>query len=776
MSVDRRSFKNTRKLSLASQNSIELDATKLLELITADDTNGNDAPEIRITRKSLSKISKDLNLTEEELDIIFAALDSDEDGYISSSELRQKAQRRNQLVFERCPSEVDALSELGDELSRLDSYCQEQVCELYQQLHHAGNPELLETYESVILGILKDLRQQQVENDRLEKSFKREKEQHDRHMRQMEEEMELQVQRVEERVRKREEEKKEGEKAEMRGKVQEEINMLQQNLKRLQQDGPEAKNKEIEEQLLHLKGKVEEMTFANRQLKSELTDTQTNLALVKSEFASVKQQLNEKIHELNMEKESNSDYQREQENLTRQLHLLHDANKRLHDTNDDLREAVEVARRASPIRQQSLTGLSTLSWFRRENSSQRTCKSLSNTSTVGTTLPDYRRGSLMSEYFQSTPLIRSRMGSQSSLVEEPQTSSVVTVQNLARHSSRVVPSKLPHQDTCESDGGILEDIDSGHSTLRDGNENDLDREAFLNDAETMHRLMADKRHRRNRSNRDLPMLEDIDSNDELDTESEMGPMDCVDAKLYRNVVDRRIGSGSSRSSSTRSSRSRDSFNRRQSTLTQDTTPKVNKDPERMFKVVLAGDAAVGKSSLIMRLCKGKFVENLSSTLGVDFQTKMIELDGRTVALQLWDTAGQERFRSIAKSYFRRADGVLLLYDCTYERSFTSIREWMDSIEDGSIKKLPIMLCGNKTDMRTEAERLGRTVVSYDDGQRLAREYSALFIETSAKDGSNVTDSVVELTRLMRANEDLEVKESGLQLHDKTLSKGKGCCG
>ncbi|XP_053385023.1 ras and EF-hand domain-containing protein homolog isoform X5 [Mercenaria mercenaria] len=722
-------------------------------------------------------------LTREEIKSVFQALDKDGDGKIGKDEFSHgfkeisetlKDRRRSRIQSNNSLDEVSLEEFIGDLDEGLQTLsCQEQVCELYQQLHHAGNPELLETYESCILGILKDLRQHQVENDRLEKSFKREKEQHERHMRQMEEEMEMQVQRVEERVRKKEEEKKEEEKAEMRGKVQEEINMLQQNLKRLQQDGPEAKNKEIEEQLLHLKGKVEEMTFANRQLKSELTDAHTNLALVKGDFASVKQQLNEKIHEISMDKETISEYQREQENLTRQLHLLHDANKRLHDTNDDLREAVEVARRASPIRQQSVTGLSTLSWFRDEIAKERIRKRLSNTSTVGT-LPDYRRGSLMSEYFQSAPLIRSRMGSQSSLIEEPH-AAPVTVQNLAKHSPRVVPVKLPHQDTCESDAGILEDIDSGHSTLRDGNENDLDREAFLNDAETMHRLMADKRHRRSRSNRDLPLIEDIDSNDEMDTESEI-PLDCVDAKLYRHVVDqRRIGSGSSRSSSSRSSRSREGFSRRQSTLTQDTTAKVSKDPDRMFKVVLAGDAAVGKSSLIMRLCKGKFFENLSSTLGVDFQTKMIELDGRTVALQLWDTAGQERFRSIAKSYFRRADGVLLLYDCTYERSFMSIREWMDSIEDGSIKKLPIMLCGNKTDMRSEAERLGRSIVSYDDGQRLAREYSALFIETSAKDGTNVSECVTELTRLMRANEDLEVKESGLQLHENN-TKGKGCCG
>ena len=68
------------------------------------------------------------------------------------------------------------------------------------------------------------------------------------------------------------------------------------------------------------------------------------------------------------------------------------------------------------------------------------------------------------------------------------------------------------------------------------------------------------------------------------------------------------------------------------------------------------------------------------SVGVDFQTKTLEVDGRVIALQLWDTAGQERFRSIAKSYFRRADGVLLLYDCTYERSFINLREWITAIE------------------------------------------------------------------------------------------------
>lgn len=708
-------------------------------------------------------------LSKDEVKDVFRQLDKDGDGKIGVDEfsrgfkeihdtLKEKERRKSRNASSDSLDETNVEEFIGDLDEGLKTLsCQEQVCELYQQLHHAANPDVLETFESVILGVLRDLKQQQQDRERLEKLYKREKDQHDHHMRQMEEEMELQMQRVEDRVRKREQDKTENEKAEMREKVQEEINMLQQNLKKLQQEGPEARNKEIEDQLIGLKAKVEEMTFANRQLRSELTDAQTNLVLMKGDFATVKQQLNEKSHELEMEKETVSEYMREQENLTRQLHLLHDANKRLHDTNDDLRELVETARRASPMRQQSV---------------------VSNTSTVRS-LPVDRRGSLMSEYFQSTPAIRSRMNSQSSLLEEsePQT---ISVQHYA-HVPRIIHPKLPHQETCESDAGLVEDIDSGHSTLKDGNENDFDNEAFLNDAETMQRVLAEKRRRSKFSQQ--PLIEDIDSHDELETESE-APFETIDNKLYKPVTEqKRVGSASSRSSSSRSSRSREGrdpsigrVQKRQSTLVQDSSPKISKVPERMFKVVLAGDAAVGKSSLIMRLCKGKFVSNLSSTLGVDFQTKLIELDGRTVALQLWDTAGQERFRSIAKSYFRRADGVLLLYDCTYERSYLSIREWMESIEEGSIKKLPIMLCGNKTDMRPESEAQGRKVVTYDEGQRLAREYSALFIEASAKDGSNILECVTELTRLMRANEDLEVKTVGLQLHDKTSEKSKGCCG
>uniref|UniRef100_A0A3Q1GVI9 RAS and EF-hand domain containing n=1 Tax=Acanthochromis polyacanthus TaxID=80966 RepID=A0A3Q1GVI9_9TELE len=162
--------------------------------------------------------------------------------------------------------------------------------------------------------------------------------------------------------------------------------------------------------------------------------------------------------------------------------------------------------------------------------------------------------------------------------------------------------------------------------------------------------------------------------------------------------------------------------------------------EKAYRIVLAGDAAVGKSSFLLRLCKNEFKLNSSATLGVDFQMKTLIVDGEPVLLQLWDTAGQERFRSIAKSYFRRADGVLLLYDVTCEKSFLNVRDWVDVIEDVSRENIPIMLVGNKCDLRQDPVNC----VPFSYGEKLAMTYNTLFCETSAKDGSNILEAVLHL--------------------------------
>uniref|UniRef100_A0A8C5WQJ8 RAS and EF-hand domain containing n=1 Tax=Laticauda laticaudata TaxID=8630 RepID=A0A8C5WQJ8_LATLA len=201
--------------------------------------------------------------------------------------------------------------------------------------------------------------------------------------------------------------------------------------------------------------------------------------------------------------------------------------------------------------------------------------------------------------------------------------------------------------------------------------------------------------------------------------------------------------------------------------------------EKAYKIVLAGDAAVGKSSFLMRLCKNEFRGNTSATLGVDFQMKRLIVDGEPTVLQLWDTAGQERFRSIAKSYFRRADGVLLLYDVTCEKSFLNVREWVDMIADATHENIPIMMVGNKSDLRQAASEEGLKCIPLNYGEKLAMAYSALFCETSAKDGSNIVEAVLHLAREVRKRSDSKDDDKTVtKLAGTTLKKSsltKNCC-
>ncbi|XP_062246732.1 ras and EF-hand domain-containing protein [Platichthys flesus] len=200
------------------------------------------------------------------------------------------------------------------------------------------------------------------------------------------------------------------------------------------------------------------------------------------------------------------------------------------------------------------------------------------------------------------------------------------------------------------------------------------------------------------------------------------------------------------------------------------------EPNPMYRLVLAGDAGAGKSSFMLRLTLNEFRGDIQTTLGVDFQIKRMLVDGEKTSLQIWDTAGQERFRSIARSYFRKAHGVLLLYDVTSESSFLNIRAWVDEIQDLTEEKIPMCVIGNKVDLREQLPE-GRCVSSLH-GEKLAKAYGALFCETSAKEGTNVVEAVLHLAREVKKNVNLR-RESGSQVKlsqsnpKKTLND---CCG
>ena len=113
----------------------------------------------------------------------------------------------------------------------------------------------------------------------------------------------------------------------------------------------------------------------------------------------------------------------------------------------------------------------------------------------------------------------------------------------------------------------------------------------------------------------------------------------------------------------------------------------------MFKLLLIGDSGVGKSCLLLRFADDTYTESYISTIGVDFKIRTIELDGKTIKLQIWDTAGQERFRSITQSYYRSAHALILVYDVSNQPTFDCCPDWLREIEEYASPKVLKVLVG-----------------------------------------------------------------------------------
>ncbi|XP_041794877.1 EF-hand calcium-binding domain-containing protein 4B [Chelmon rostratus] len=191
-------------------------------------------------------------------------------------------------------------------------------------------------------------------------------------------------------------------------------------------------------------------------------------------------------------------------------------------------------------------------------------------------------------------------------------------------------------------------------------------------------------------------------------------------------------------------------------------------PDRLFKIVLVGNSSVGKTSLLQRFCDNCFHPGTCATVGIDYSVKTITVDDSQVALQMWDTAGQERYRSITKQFFRKADGVVVLYDITAEQSFTAVRQWLTSVKESAGEDIPIMLLGNKTDKELVRQ------VQKGVGERLAKDCHMTFYECSASSGHNVVESMVHLARILKEQEDRE-KEKTIQLVSSPSDKRRSCC-
>ncbi|GIL51543.1 hypothetical protein Vafri_7514 [Volvox africanus] len=159
--------------------------------------------------------------------------------------------------------------------------------------------------------------------------------------------------------------------------------------------------------------------------------------------------------------------------------------------------------------------------------------------------------------------------------------------------------------------------------------------------------------------------------------------------------------------------------------------KQDDDYDYLFKVVLIGDSGVGKSNLLSRFTRNEFSLESKSTIGVEFATRSIQVDGKTIKAQIWDTAGQERYRAITSAYYRGAVGALLVYDITKSVTFENVERWLKELRDHADSNIVIMLVGNKSDLKHLRD------VQTEVAQAFCEREGLSFIETSALESTNV---------------------------------------
>lgn len=205
------------------------------------------------------------------------------------------------------------------------------------------------------------------------------------------------------------------------------------------------------------------------------------------------------------------------------------------------------------------------------------------------------------------------------------------------------------------------------------------------------------------------------------------------------------------------------------------------DYDHLYKIVLVGDATVGKTHLLARYIKGTLPKAPTATIGVEFATRTVRLEsGGVVKAQIWDTAGQERYRAITSAHYRRAVGALLTYDVTKQTTFQNCTKWMEELRQHAEPDIVIMLVGNKVDL-TEKNASARQV-EYDAAKEFARVHGLIFLEASAVTNHNVSlvfeallqDIYDQSSKNKLRNESNSEAPSGALTISQGVQEKKGC--
>jgi len=205
-----------------------------------------------------------------------------------------------------------------------------------------------------------------------------------------------------------------------------------------------------------------------------------------------------------------------------------------------------------------------------------------------------------------------------------------------------------------------------------------------------------------------------------------------------------------------------------------TNPYKNIINKYSFKIILLGDSSVGKSSIFNRFINNEFTDDYKCTIGAEFKLQTINPDNNTeVNLHIWDTAGSEKYKSITKQYYHESHGIILIYDVTQRETFNNLESWINEIKNNSKKDIKVIIVGNKNDIE-------KRVVSVNEGIDFAKKYNSLYIDASAKNGTNIMLIFHKITEIIlssikeeeKNDKEIDNRQSVMNISDYMKEKKK----
>ncbi|XP_078332284.1 EF-hand calcium-binding domain-containing protein 4B-like isoform X5 [Crassostrea virginica] len=709
-----------------------------------------------ITKRDMQRLQSEIGLEPEQLEAVFDSLDDDKNGYLTQEEFTSgfgsylgigpvDDDSLNMSGGDNYEEEmVDKAEEEEKQFNNMmESIGADRVIDdratvktLWMKIRH-DEPELMSNFEDFLYKISNDIQRARGDFESLEAALKSKNTSHDQEIQKLYEEMEYQIKQEKEKILTEEQLKE----RQIREAMEEELKEKDRQLLDLL-----AKHQEMEKRLSELNQTEVETKLENDKLMKEkealeemLERSQESLEESKSYIGQLRsQQKDEKRERARAALRLTENIALERESLVKQLDLLKDVNKKLRDDKDEAE-----TRRFAVSETDSTDDLHQI--LESEANAKRQC--FRNQDPV-------KRGSILGNYF---PPSRGRIDSTQESISE------------FSNDEDLVDS-APHHHSLHDITGITDDIECDDEVISHQHTQSLDHVDShygigIKGSEVMESQNLDQttssdgeinvrnpreRHKQHKRQRKKAHKSTVDENR---SDSNTNILEDTNDRLFRNGIFPESPRGQP--------------------VGEDKTDEEMTPPprQRLFKVVFVGDSGVGKSSFIHRFCNNQFNPTFSATIGVDFQVKSIVMEGQVIVLQLWDTAGQERFRSITKQYFRKADGVILMYDVTTEATFTNVRNWVTSIKEGVEEGTALVVVGNKTDLIEEQDR---RAVKAKDGNKLAAEYDASFFEVSAKSGDKIRECMEALARILKEREDDEI-EKALHLEDTVKKKKGGCC-